>query len=315
MPTHQRSPQARTWLTRAGPRPAGRGGTGLFQGGRAHLGMSAPGRARSPPWGRRGLTQCQGSLCLLGLPGWLSAGAGDSGQEASRAVVTPGTPTPPAAWRFLPGSSPPPTEGPSRAHAHRSQTHSRAHPPSSQVGTWSEMVSQNPPLTPIPKCLFLTKWPSPGPSLAGMGESACRLRGRARHQHGRARTHTHATRLNTRVHTMPACGHQACLRSQEFPEQWAQGHRQPSRGRAGGPRMVVPLFLGVRSAVKGSGAQNAHRGVRPAPAPPASSCRGAQGCAGWRGGWGDEGQARGGCRHHGAGQPTNCPQPTAGGGE
>lgn len=52
-------------------------------------------------------------------------------------------------------------------------------------------------------------------------------------------THTHRhkrhTHVNTHVHT-PAPGHQPCLRSQEFPEHRAWGHRQPFHGQGGWPQ-------------------------------------------------------------------------------
>ena len=89
-----------------------------------------------------------------------------------------------------------------------------------------------------PKMPLLTKWPSPSPRLAGMGDSACRLRSHAHHRHGCTHTHTHThrhkrhTHANTHVHTL-APGHQPCLRSQEVPEHWAWGHRQPFQGQGG----------------------------------------------------------------------------------
>lgn len=88
-----------------------------------------------------------------------------------------------------------------------------------------------------PKMPLLTKWPSPGPGLAGMGESACRLRSCAHHRHGSTHTHRHKrhTHVNTHVHTL-APGHQPCLRSQEFPEHRAWGHRQPFHGQGGWPQ-------------------------------------------------------------------------------
>lgn len=48
----------------------------------------------------------------------------------------------------------------------------------------------------------------------------------------RHKRHTHA---NTHVHTL-APGHQPCLRSQELPEQWAWGHRQPLHSQGGWPQ-------------------------------------------------------------------------------
>lgn len=78
---------------------------------------------------------------------------------------------PPVPWHFLLGSPPSPHGGPSRAHA---PVYGHTHGPTPLIpgGTWSETVSRNPLLAPIPKCLFHTKWPSPGPSGAGRGGGA-----------------------------------------------------------------------------------------------------------------------------------------------
>lgn len=243
-------PRAGTWLTRGptgsplSPSPAGRGQRwesrgwgerGLFQGRRAHLGMSA-GKGQATSLGQSGADRVQACPRLKGLPKWLSGGAGTAPRRPPRVS----SPIP----RVL-----------SRAHTQGSQVHSWGSPPVVPAGTRPGTVSPNPPLAPILKCLFHTKWPSPGPS-------DWDGRGCARQQHQRhTRTHTH-------VHTTPAHGHQACLRGQELPE-------HPPRTRAGGPRDGGRRLLGVPCAEEGVQSLEC-RDLRHTPA----LQRGGRGCAG-----------------------------------
>lgn len=97
----------------------------------------------------------------------------------------------------------------------------------------SGTVSQNPTLTPIPKCLPHTKWPSPGPRLAGMGESARMLR--AVHATAQA-AHAHAATPAQTPRTEHPHAHAfrrrcwPCPRSQEAPELWARETNSPGDG-------------------------------------------------------------------------------------
>lgn len=150
-----------------------------------------------------------------------------------------------------PGISPwgcsPPSHGGSVQSTH-SQVH--GHTPGERnpliPGGHMEMVFQNPSLTPIPKCLFHTKWPSPSPSLAGMGrESTCLLSlCTPTAQATRTATPANTTHVNTREPTMPPGDHWTCPRCQGFPERGlgrpGEAWGGPFWARAEGPRQQPP---------------------------------------------------------------------------
>lgn len=153
--------------------------------------------------------------------------------------------------------------------------------------------------TPIPKCLFHSKWPSPGPSLAGMGG-----RVPARSETARQRHRPHAQQLlpehGTHEHS---CAHSAGLRPRQLP-------REPA-GPCTGPGLA------------GSGQQHpsswasTHQGGDPEPrmcaalAPPARSSTEGSGLCWVEGRVGDAGWAKDDSRHQGARRSTT-PSPGLG---
>lgn len=136
---------------------------------------------------------------------------------------------------------------------------SQAHTPPIPGGYMvSWRVSQTLPLTSIPKRLFHTKWPSPGPSLAGMGGGVPEGSAAVHNSTGRAHTHTctNTTQILMCTQCQPASRPepQALPRGPGLQEGW--GDRQPllEPGLAG-PKTVAPLLLGVHCA-KESRARN-----------------------------------------------------------
>ena len=199
-------------------------------------------------------------------------------------------------------------------HTHRAQRALGTHSASSRWAlSCSQTFSQNPPLTPIPKCLFSQNGRVLAPGWLGWervpaGSEAVRTTGMGAHTHTHTHRHKRHTHANTHVHT-PAPGHQPCLRSQEFPEHRAWGHRQPFHGQGGWPQDDGTPSPGCLLCQGGgpeprmcTGASGIHlpllllRGVR----------------AALRGGRvGVQNSSGMGAGANGTGQPANCPGPRA----
>ena len=160
-------------------------------------------------------------------------------------------------------------------HTHRAQHALGTHSASSRWAlSCSQTFSQNPPLTPIPKCLFSQNGRVPAPGWLGWerapaGSEAVRTTGMGAH------THTH-----TQAQTPHTCEH-PCAHASPWPPALPQEPGVPRTPGLGTPaalpqpgRMAPGRwhpFSGVSALPRrGSRAQNVHRGLRHTPAPPAT---------------------------------------------
>lgn len=199
--------------------------------------------------GHWGTARGSGACCFR-----TATASGDSSQGPPRAVVPQDTLPTSGLACLSQGLRPHPTEGLSRPRSAGTLPGAQpSHP--RRVRGLAETVSKICPSRPSQNASFITKWPSPGPSLAGMGERGPE-RSEAVHASGTGRTrmHTHTSaptpHANTPVH--------ACQPETAGPAPGARrsrdlgGQTAPSRAWGGGsPQVCTSLLLCVHCAKEG----------------------------------------------------------------
>ena len=142
-------------------------------------------------------------------------------------------------------------------HTHRAQRALGTHSASSRWAlSCSQTFSQNPPLTPIPKCLFSQNGRVLAPGWLGWervpaGSEAVRTTSMGAHTHTHTHTGTNATHMRTPMCTRRPLATSPASGARSSPNTGPGDTGSPSTARADGPRMMAPLLRGVCSAKEG----------------------------------------------------------------